>query len=128
MNVTLTSYPKGDYLLIESKGSIETMEELLAHSQMIWEEINTHEFRKILVDEPETVLPLDIILYFNLVKSYVDNFPPEIYDVKIAIVVSEAYFEMISSWETLCQSRGLQYFAFTSLEDAIHCLTSEDDE
>ena len=114
MNVTLTSYPKEDYLLIESKGAIETMEELLAHSRMVWEEINKHNFRKVLVGEPETVLPLDLTLYFNLVKSYVDSFPPEIYDVKIAIVVAEAYFEVASSWETLCQSRGLQYFAFTS--------------
>ena len=128
MNVTLTTHPKEDYLLIESNGSIETMEELLAHSQMVWEEINNHEFRNVLIDEIETMLPLELTLYFNLVKSYVDSFPPEIYDVKIAIVVAEAYFEVASSWETLCQSRGLQYFAFTSLEAATHCLTSKDDE
>lgn len=128
MNITLTSYPKEDYLLIESKGSIETMEELLAHSQLIWKEVDKHEFRKILVDEPETTMPLELTHYFDLVKNYVDNFPREIYDLKAAIVVSETHFEVISSWETLCQSRGLQYFAFTSLEDAVHCLTSEDDE
>ena len=128
MNVTITSYPKEDYLLIESKGTIESMEELLAHSQMIWEEIHNHDFQKILVNEPETILPLDLVPYFNLVQNYVDNFPPEIYDLKIAVVFSEKYKEVILSWESLCQSRGLRYFVFTSFEDAIHCLMNDDDE
>lgn len=127
MNVTLTAYPKEEYLLIESKGTIETMEGLLAHSQTVWEKIHNHNFKKVLINDSETTLPLDLVPYFNLVKNYADHFPPEIFDVKIAIVVSKAYYEVISSWETLCQSRGLQYYAFTSLEDAIHCLTSEDE-
>jgi len=128
MNVTLTTCPKEDYLLIESKGTIETMEELLTHSQMIWAEIGNHDFKKIMVNEPEIILPQNLVLYFDLVKNYVANFPHRIYDVKIAVVFSEKYKEMLLSWETLCQSRGLQYFAFTSFEDAMHCLTSDDDE
>ena len=128
MNVTLTTHPKEGYLLIESKGVIETAEELLAHSQMIWAEIQHHDFQKILINEPEIILPEDLVLYFNLVKNYVANFPPGIYDVKIAVVFSEKYKEMLLSWETLCQSRGLQYFAFTSFEDAMHCLINDDDE
>jgi len=128
MNVTLTTYPKEDFLLIESKGAIETMEELLAHSQMIWSEIDNHDFEKVLVNEPEIIPPQDLVLYFNLVKNYVDNFPREIYNVKIAVVCSESYKEVLSSWESVCQSRGLQYFVFTSFEDAIHCFYKDDDE
>lgn len=128
MNVTFTTNPKEDYLLIDSKGTIETMEGLLAHSQTVWEKIHNHNFKKVLINDSETSFPLELTLYFNLVKNYVDHFPPEIFDVKVAVVFSEKYKEVISSWETLCQSRGLQYFVFTSVEDAIHCLTSEDDE
>ncbi|MEO6188558.1 MAG: hypothetical protein ABIO82_03375 [Ginsengibacter sp.] len=128
MNITIATFPKEDYLLIESKGTVETMEELLAHSQMIWEEISKYDFKKILVDDLETIFPLDLASYFNLVKNYVENFPPEIYEAKITIVASEIYKEVMFSWETLCQSRGLQYFVFTSIEDAVHCLTSDDDE
>lgn len=128
MNVTLTTSPKEGYLLIESKGTLETMEELLAHSQMIWAEISNHGFQKILIDEPGIIFPQELVLYFNLVKNYVDHFPPEIYDAKIAVVCSENYKEVLSSWETLCQSRGLQYFVFTSFEDAIHCLINDDDK
>ena len=128
MNVTFTTYPKEEYLLIESKGTIETMEGLLAHSQAVWEKIHNHDFKKVLINDLETSFPLELTLYFNLVKNYVVSFPPEIFDVKIAVVFSEKYKEVISSWETLCQSRGLQYFVFTSLEDAIHFLTSEEEE
>lgn len=128
MNVTITTSRKEDYLLIESKGTVETMEGLLAHSQLIWAEISKYDFKKILVNEPEIILPLDLAPYFNLVKNYVDSFPPEIYDAKIAVVFSEKYKEVLSSWESLCQSRGLQYFVFTSFEDAVHCLTYDDDE
>lgn len=63
-----------------------------------------------------------------LVKNYVANFPPGIYDVKIVVVFSEKYKEMLLSWEILCQSRGFKHFAFTSFEDALHYLTYDDDE
>ncbi|MEO8721609.1 MAG: hypothetical protein ABI297_00550 [Ginsengibacter sp.] len=127
MSVTITTYPKEEYLLIESKGIIETMEELLAHSQLIWDKIHNHNSKKVLINEPEIILPQNLILYFNLVKNYVDHFPPEIFDVKIAVVFPVDYKEVISSWETLCQSRGLNYFVFTSYEDALHCLFIDDE-
>ncbi|MEO9004719.1 MAG: hypothetical protein ABI288_08270, partial [Ginsengibacter sp.] len=94
MNVTLTTIPKEDYLLIESKGSVETMEELLAHSQIVWERINSHNFKKVLINDIETYFPLELTLYFDLVKNYVDHFPSEIFDVKIAVAVSETYYEV----------------------------------
>ena len=126
MKITLSTYPKKDYLLIESKGTIDTMEELLAHSQMIWEEIRKYDFKKILIDEPGIQLPQEIVPYFNLVKSYIESFPPKIRELKIAVVVSEKYIEVGHTWESLCQSRGLQYFMFTSFDDALNCLTDED--
>lgn len=128
MNVTLTAHPKDDYLLIETGGTIESMEGLLAHSQMLWEEICKYDFKKVLVNEPEIILPQNLVLYFDLVKDYVANFPPEIYNMKIALVFPEKYKEVVLSWETVCQSRGLQYFVFTSFEDAVHCLINNDDE
>lgn len=128
MNVTLESFPKKDYLLIESKGTVETMEELLEHSQMIWEEIRKYGFKKILIDEPGVTFLQDVVPYFNLVKSYVENFPKEINELKIATVMSEEHIEIGQTWESLCQSRGLQYFMFTKFDDALNCLTNDDNE
>lgn len=122
MNITITSQNKKEYLLIESKGSIETKEDLLEHSQMLYNEIARHGLQKILINEPETYFPLELFHYFGLVQDYEDNFPPEIRNLKIAIVVSNDYKDVAATWEALCQSRGLQYFAFTSFQDAVTCL------
>ncbi|MEO8961554.1 MAG: hypothetical protein ABI325_06720 [Ginsengibacter sp.] len=46
MDVTLTAYPKEEYLLFESKGAIETMEVLLTHSGAVWEKIHNQNFKK----------------------------------------------------------------------------------
>ena len=122
MDITITSENKKEYLLIESKGTIETKEDLFAHSQMLYDEIKKHGAKKILVNAPETYFPLELFHYFGLVQDYKDNYPPEIFNLKIASVVCNDYREVAASWEALCQSRGLQYFSFTSFQDAVDCL------
>ena len=124
MNIVITARNEKDYLLIESTGTITTKEELFTHSQMLHDEITRHGAQKILINEPETHFPLELFHYFGLVQNYADNFPPEIYQLKIAIVVATEYKEVAASWEALCISRGLQFFAFVSFQDAVKCLTT----
>lgn len=118
MEISITSQSKKDYLLIETKANIESKEELMKQSQLIYEEIIRHPFKKILIDERETHLPDNLYAFFDLVKGYVEAFPSTIHELKIAIVVAKEYKEMADTWETLCVSRKLNYFGFTSLEDA----------
>jgi hypothetical protein len=118
MDVTITSQNKQEYLLIESKGFLQTKEDLFMHSQMVYGEIMKHGSQKILINQPETHFPLELFPYFGLVQDYIDNYPAEIRYLKIAIVVADEYKQVAESWESLCVSRGLQYFAFTSLEEA----------
>lgn len=125
MNVTIAAQKRDGYLFIESKGTLENVDELMAHSRMIYEEIAKHDFKKILVYEPETSLPLDLVPHFKLVQSYIEQYPRDIRELTIAVVVADNYKEVAATWETICQSRGLQYFVFTSLEDAVNCLVEE---
>jgi hypothetical protein len=125
MNVTIAAQKRDGYLFIESKGTLENVDELMAHSRMIYEEITKHDFKKILVYEPETSLPLDLVPHFKLVQTYIEQYPPDIRELTIAVVVADNYKEVAATWETICQSRGLQYFVFTSLEDAVNCLLEE---
>jgi len=125
MNVTIAAQKRDGYLFVESKGTLENVDELMAHSRMIYEEITKHDFKKILVYEPETSLPLDLVPHFKLVQSYIEQYPPDIRELTIAVVVADNYKEVAATWETICQSRGLQYFVFTSLEDAVNCLVEE---
>lgn len=124
MEISITSLKKKDYLLIQTKATIETKEDLLSQSQMIFGEISKNDFKKILIDEPETKFPIDLFPYFDLVKNYVEDFPPEIRQLKIAIVIAKEYKEIADSWETLCVSRGLNYYAFTSFQEAEQWLLS----
>jgi hypothetical protein len=66
-----------------------------------------------------------LVPHFKLVQSYIEQYPPDIRELTIAVVVADNYKEVAATWETICQSRGLQYFVFTSLEDAVNCLLEE---
>lgn len=118
MEITITAHEKKNYLLIETKANVETKEDLIRQSELLYDEISKHDFKKILVDETETTLPNDLIPYFDLVKNYVQDFPPEIRELKIATLIDKEYKEVSASWETLCRSRGLNYSSFTSFEEA----------
>jgi hypothetical protein len=118
MQLTITSQDKGDYLLIECTGSLQTKEELFMHSQSLFDEIMKHGATRILIDDIETHFPLELFPYFGLVQGYVENYPPEIRALLIGVVVAPEYKEVAESWEALCISRGLQFYAFTSMEEA----------
>ena len=119
MELTIASQDKGEYLLIECKGSLQTKEELFMHSQLLFDEIMKHGARRVLIDDVETHFPLELFPYFGLVQDYVENYPPEIRSLQIGVVVAEEYKDVAESWEALCVSRGLQFYAFTSFEEAI---------
>lgn len=63
MDLRITSYPKAHYLLIESKGKLNTAVDLLVQSQLVLTEVMKYDFKKILVNEPKTELPLNLALY-----------------------------------------------------------------
>ncbi|MCW3092509.1 MAG: hypothetical protein JWP81_3578 [Ferruginibacter sp.] len=118
VDVKVTSQNSEAYLLIDSKGVLQTKEDLFKHCQLIFDEIIKHAPQKVLINEPEMQFPPGLFSYFELVQHYIDDFPPEIADFKIAVVISEKFKEIGDFWETVCVNRGLQYFVFYSLEDA----------
>ena len=118
MEISITTQNKNGYLSIETQANIETKEELIEQSKLLYHEFVKHPFKKILVDERQTHLPEDIYAFFDLVKGYVEDFPATIRDYKIAVVVAPQYKQMADTWETLCISRKLNNCAFTSLKEA----------
>jgi hypothetical protein len=118
MNIIITSFNKPEYLLIESKGELSNKEDLVKHSEMIYEEVRKYGAKKALIDEPGTRLPVSLFSYYEAVEFYLNGLPPDIRSLKIAVVIAKEYKEMAGFWETVCVNRGLQYFAFTSFQDA----------
>ncbi|MGN6296116.1 MAG: hypothetical protein ACTHM7_04990 [Ginsengibacter sp.] len=107
MEITITSQSKSSYLLIETKAHIDTKEDLMEQSKLLYDEFEKYPFKKILIDERQTHLPDDIYAFFDLVKGYVEDFTATIRDYKVAVVVAPQYKEMANTWETLCISRKL---------------------
>lgn len=122
MNFTISSENRPEYLLIESKGHVVSKADLVKHSQLIYEEISKYNNKKILIYEPEMHFPQDLFAYIALVHDYIDNFPPDIRLLKIAIVVSAEYESPAKFWALACQNRGFDYSAFTSIKEANACL------
>jgi len=118
MKLTITSHNKDGYLLIESKGTLQTRDELIEHSQLLFDEIVEQGAKKVIVDDRGTHFPMELFPYFGLVQDYAVSYPPEIRSLIIGIVVAPEYKEVAESWESLCLTRGLQFYAFTSLEEA----------
>ena len=73
MDLTITSQNKEEYFLIESKGSLQTKEELFRHSQLLFDEIMKHGAQRILINDIETHFPLELSPYFGLVQEYAEN-------------------------------------------------------
>jgi hypothetical protein len=125
MSFTIDTQNNEDYLLLVSKGSIESADELLEHANRIYEEFMKHQQKKVLIYQTETEFPSGLSSYLNLVNHYIDHFPIEIMSVRIAIVIQEKYKELGGFWETVCNNRGYEYHAFTSLPAAEDWLKKE---
>jgi hypothetical protein len=125
MPFTIDTQNKEEYLLVVSKGSIASADELVEHANQIYEEFLKHQQTKILIYQMATEFPSGLSSYLNLVNHYIDNFSIEIMSVRIAVVIQEKYKELGAFWETVCNNRGYQYHAFTSLEEAEDWLKKE---
>jgi hypothetical protein len=118
MSFTLKSRKKKEYLLIISKGVLSMTEDLVSHSNRVYMETKKFKKQKILVDDTETTFPLSLFNYSDLVNHYVMNFPPEIKQFQVAIVIAEAFKSMAEFWETVCINKGYQFRVFSTVQEA----------
>ena len=119
MDIKLTSENRVDYLLIESKGILQSLAELTEHGQMIYTEIAKYDCKKVLVMDVETRFPKDIFVYQNLAGNYEEKFPIDLKSIKVAVVVTEEFKDIGEFWQTVCTNRGFDFAAFTAEEDAL---------
>jgi len=99
-------------------------EDLFVHADRAYQEILKFDKEKILIELIETTFPLSLFDYSDLVKHYMNNLPPELKLLKIAVVISEVYKNIAEFWETVCNNKGFEFNAFTSLHEAEVWLTA----
>ncbi|HLA55916.1 MAG TPA: hypothetical protein VK623_07430 [Flavobacterium sp.] len=118
MDITLTAENKDEYLLIATTGNLETVEDLLMHADLIYQEFLKYGAKKVLLDLQETTFPKNLFSYLDLVNHYISDFSQELQSIKLAVVVTKEYENIGEFWETVCNNRGYEFFAFTSYEKA----------
>lgn len=124
MEIDITSKKEKDYLLIVSKGILSVKEDLLAHANMIYNEISKYHLKKILIEETGTIFPQSLFSYSDLVKHYINELPAGLMSLKIAIVIKESDKKMAEFWETVCGNKGFRFQSFTTLKAAENWITA----
>lgn len=127
MNVALTSFDKGNYLLIKSAGVLKDAEDLFRHAELVNNEVSKYNQTKILIDDRETRFPLNMIAYYEQVLFFSKTLPEEIRLLKIAIVLLPEFEEFGKFWETVSVNRGFRFFSFTDMEEAYRWLMEKAD-
>ncbi|MDO9376314.1 MAG: hypothetical protein Q7T76_17955 [Ferruginibacter sp.] len=118
MNATITAENKTNFLLIESQGDLLNTADLFEHCRIVFAEIAKHGLKKVLINEPQLNFPRGLFQYYDLVMQYVNNFPPELRYLKLAVVMSKDYKEIADFWETVSVNHGFEFFTFDNYEEA----------
>jgi len=114
----ITSQNNDDYLLIRSEAILKDENDLIQHAMLVFEEYKKYDNKKVILDGLETHFPSDLFPYYDLVQFYIEKFPPEVREIKLACIISPEYSRIGKFWETASNNRGFNYRAFTSLRDA----------
>lgn len=123
--MTITSQNNADYLLIRSVASLKNENDLIQHAILVFDEYKKYGNKKVVLDGLETGFPSDLFPYYDLVQFYIEKFPPEVREIKLACVISPEYTRIGKFWETTSNNRGFRYRAFTSLREAEEWIMEE---
>ena len=123
MPFTFSIEKKSDYLLIKSKGTIETLEEHISLNKKEAELILKSNIRKVIVDESQTLYSSSYTGILNtamLINEYMESIPDQIKLFKIASIVKKEFLKEAYFWETYSRNRGYNVRIFFTIEDAIN--------
>ena len=115
MKPIITTNLVNNILILKTSGKIDSWEQI---TDNIYKEVLKHNTKKIILDHRDLQLPTSILRYVEVVEHYQKNFPMEIHQLKVAVVVTEGNKSVARFWETYCLNRGFRYLAFTSMKDA----------
>ena len=123
--MTITSQNNVDYLLIRSVAILKNENDLIRHAMLVFDEYKKYDNKKVVLDGLATDFPSDLFSYYDLVQFYIEKFPPEVREIKLACIISPEYARIGKFWETTSNNRGFKYRAFTSLREAEEWLMDE---
>lgn len=121
MAITITSRPETNWLLIEGKGVVENLKDEMLFANQCYEEILKHNSKKVLLDQRGIEFKSSIVDQYGVVTSY-KEFPPEVRNIRIALIVKPKEKELHESWELFANNRGYPWKVFIEMEAAVEFL------
>jgi hypothetical protein len=121
------SIPKGNYLLIQARGIINSLDEHKQHSANIADEVLKTDYSKVLLDERDVHYRVRLISVHDIVNFYLDSLQPEVLTKQMALVSNEQNYKNATFWETVAYNRGYNFKVFTSYYDGVQWLLHKKD-
>ena len=118
MDINITSRPEEDYLYIECVGRITISSDLPKRAAIVYDEILKFDFKKVLFNQVDTIIPVGLFGYHDVVRHYENDFPAYLKEIKIAVVSAREYDNVGAFWQTICASKGYQFRNFNDLDKA----------
>ena len=122
MDISIVSTDNKDHLLVQSVGKINNKEELIEHAKLMYAEAVKYNHHKILIDDTETVFPLNVADYVAQIEFIETKMSTDIRHFRVAIIMAPAMSGMGKLWEFIANKRGFQFESFTSHDKALEWL------
>ncbi|MBI5858857.1 MAG: hypothetical protein HZB42_14595 [Sphingobacteriales bacterium] len=125
MGVSVSFFDKGEYLLVKSTGSVAGVEDIVNHAKIIFNETKKYKYKKLLVDVTDISRPKKLFYYYEVVQRFKTELTEDIRSYTVALFITAEYNDLGKFFETVAVNRGLQFYTFTSMQEAIEWLTSK---
>jgi hypothetical protein len=124
MPTKIVSTPRDGYVLIESSGTIASLEEHKAHTDEIARLVFETEYMSILLDERNIVYQVNLTSLYEIVNYYEESLQDAARNKKMASISKKEYIQGARFWETVARNRGFNFKVFVSLAEAEQWLRS----
>lgn len=120
----IESTDMGDYLLVTTSGTIETVEEWKEADMRAADLIRSQKHRRVIADERNLIHKQSVIAVTQLVRQVIDEMPQDFMGLRLAAVVNAKSRSIADFWETYSVNRGYNWRAFEDMSQAITFISS----
>jgi len=118
LNVTIHPVRFTNFLEIKSVGVISSIEAFKHHGKLVFELGQKHKTKNILLDQRELNSPSEHIELQEFLTFVMKKLPPEVTDMRFAIVGQQQHEEVNDFGELYGENRGMKVKTFVDIDEA----------
>lgn len=118
LNVTMHPVRFTNFLEIKSVGLIHSLNAFKHHGKLVFQLGQKHNTRNILLDQRELHFPSEHIKLQEFLTFVMKNLPPEVIDMRFAIVGQKHHEDVNDFGELYGDNRGMKVKTFVDIDEA----------